>query len=176
MTITHSKPSLTIFADASIYADRSIAGWGGWARGDDREPVVFGGPAPFDRDSAIVELWALALMAQHLNQTGYLRDGDTSILLQSDSIGALAALRNKLPQAYPAKGSDVAISRMNKVKAQAVEPLRIIGGLLSRASVIYVKHVRGHQGGGAARSWVNEACDRRAKAEARAQFAAQVPS
>lgn len=33
--IRHAKPTLTIFADASIFAKQKLAGYGGWAKGDD---------------------------------------------------------------------------------------------------------------------------------------------
>lgn len=171
--ISHSKPTLTIFADASLYTDHGVVGWGGWARGDEREPVLHGGSAPFYRDSAIAELWALALFAERLVGEGYITPADKAVIVQSDSLSGLNMINAKVPNSWATKkkgqGSD--ILRAKKVKPEAAAAIDRLAKALSHADVIYLRHVKGHEGGKHARSWVNEQCDRRAKKEARAQIA-----
>ena len=69
--VKHSKPTLTIFADASVM--QNTAGWGGWARGDDREPILLSGPAAHSNSTVIVELEALAEFHDALKSSGLLR-------------------------------------------------------------------------------------------------------
>jgi|GEM_PF-1988206 len=171
-TIEHSKPSLTIFADASIYVDEMASGWGGWARGDDRDPILAGGPAKFSKDSSIVELWALALFIEQLVDGEYMSEADKSIILQSDSLHALQMLNAELPNSWASirKHGGADIKRAATIPQEAKEPIDRIGAALKHCDVVYLRHVKGHQGGRHARSWVNEQCDRRAKKEARALF------
>lgn len=175
MQVAHAKPTLTMFADASLYVDRGVAGWGGWARGDDRQPAMQGGPSPFDRNSTVAELWALALFAERLREDGYMTEADRSIILQSDSLHALQIINARLPNscASSKKQGCADIKRAKSVVAEAEEPVKRLAAALDSADVIYLRHVKGHQGGKHARSWVNEQCDRRAKQEARAQMEAK---
>lgn len=170
----HSKPTITIFADASIYPDRKTAGWGGWARGDERESITLGGSLPFGNCTTVAELQALAGMLEGLSDAGYLKESDVSVILQSDSLTALNYLNLRMANSFASKKGGAEIKRAKRVKPEAEGPIARIIAALSRAGVVYLRHVKGHQGGGHARSWVNEKCDRRAKQEARAQFSGAV--
>ena len=170
--VAHFKPTLTIFADASIYNDKRVAGWGGWARGDDRQPILLGGSAPWHKNSGVVEAHALSGMIHALRANGYFSDGDVSVLLQSDSLQALGVLNLALPNSWAsARGTGSHIGRAANVAPAFIEPVRAIQAALAPCAVVYLRHVKGHKGGGTARSWANEQCDKRAKAEARAQIA-----
>lgn len=166
--VVHSKPTITVFADASAFPD-GRAGWGGWARGDDRAPVFHSGPAPFNRSSGVVELWALALHVENLINTGYVIRADRSLILQSDSLYALGALNAVVPNSYASsrKQGDSLIMRAKTVAPNALEPAKRVAAALAHADVVYLRHVKGHAGGAHARSWVNEQCDRLAKAAAK---------
>lgn len=166
--VIHEKPTITIFADASIYPTRRAAGWGGWARGDDRKSVALGGALPFGNCTTVAELQALAAMLEGLRAEGYMTDADTSVILQSDSLTALANLNLRLTNSFTSRRSGgVEIHRAKAVKPEAEEPIARIKAALDHATVVYLRHVKGHQGGQHTRSWVNEQCDRRAKAEAK---------
>lgn len=171
------KPSLTIFADASLHAKQRIVGWAGWARGDARQSIIASGHAPSCDDSTVAELWALALFADRLRSDGYMTLADESIILQSDSLNALRAINSRIPSARAAQAKDngVPVTPAKKINPREKEPLDRIANTLDFARVIYLRHVRGHEGGSHSRSWVNEQCDRLAKREARAQLLAASP-
>ncbi|ABN75784.1 RNase H family protein [Cereibacter sphaeroides] len=169
--LIHSPPSLTIFADASVIPQQQVAGWGGWARGNGRQPLLEGGPVPFAADSTLAELHALASMIERIHETGYMLPDDRSVLLQSDSLGALGILNLALENSWASKRAGSAdIKRARTIKPAVEVPIRRIVSLLDGTQVVYLRHVRGHEKGRHARSWVNEQCDKRAKAEARAQI------
>lgn len=166
--VSHSKPTVTIFADASAFPD-GRAGWGGWARGDDRAPVFYSGPAPFDRSSGVVELWALALHIEKLIAESYITTTDKSLILQSDSLYALGVLNAVARNSYTssAKVGDSRILKSKSVSPDAMAPAKRVAAALEFADVVYLRHVKGHAKGVHARSWVNEQCDKLAKAAAK---------
>lgn len=167
--IRHSKPNLTIFADASIL--KTTAGWGGWARGDNRESILLSGPATHSKSSVIVELEALAEFIDVLKSSGYMRDTDTAVLLQSDSLGALQQLNHQLGNSWATKkptGAKILRPRRPPPPENMIFTTRIREAL-QHCDVVYLRHVYGHQGGKTSRSWVNEQCDQLAKQAARAQ-------
>lgn len=166
--IAHSKPNITIFADASIYPNLKTAGWGGWARGDNRESITLGGALPFGNCTTVAELQALAGVLEGLRGAGYLQDDDKSVILQSDNLTALNYLNLRLQNSFASKKGGAEIKRAKRIKPDAEAPIARIAASLAHASVIYLRHVKGHEGGKHARSWVNEQCDRRAKQEAKA--------
>lgn len=170
--IKHQKPSLTVFADASVNHQKKVAGWGGWARGDKRRSVFPGGRLDHNRRIHVVELWALALCLIELKGNGYLTDQDNAIILQSDCLIALNVINKAMANATPAKPKpgDATIGEAKLVKPYEAEPVKIIKDLLGKCGVVYLRHVKSHQNGSHSRSWVNEACDQRAKQEMRSQL------
>lgn len=166
----HQKPSLTLFADASVYKDHKVAGWGGYARGDGRDPTWAQGPAKFDEDVTTVELWALANIVESVVSSSYITSEDTHILLQSDCLFGLEMLWCELPNTWATAGSDATIKTKRTVTQSAKTPIQSIKANLSGCQLIYLKHVKGHKNGIHSRSWVNERCDVMAKEEARRQF------
>lgn len=163
----HSKPSLTIFTDASIRKD--TAGWAGWANGDHREQVTHSGPASWSQSSTVVELEAIAQMLIKLAQTQYLTQSDRSILIQSDSLNGLQVLRFVLPQSWPSnRDTGAPIGRPQRPIPLEKGWCDVIATLTSHCDVVYLRHVRAHKGGNTNRSWVNEICDKLAKEASRA--------
>lgn len=165
-----TSPTLTVFADASYFPDQGVAGWGGWARRDDTEPWVHGGPLTPNPDTTVLELEALAIWLQVLHAKNWLQASDEAILIQSDSLGALQSIRGVIRNTWSVKSSDNRIHPNKKRVASHQPALEVLTPLLTPREVVYLKHVKGHQGGGTPRNYVNELCDRRAKKEARAQI------
>lgn len=160
--VKHSKPTVSIFADASI--KRDLAGWGGWARGDGRGPIFLKGPATAHKSSTVVELEALAKTTASLFNRGYLSGEDVSVLLQSDSLHGLEVLNFVLQNAWATKkSSGVKIERSRPPKPDEAPWANHICNMLEHCEVVYLRHVKGHRGGDTSRSWVNEQCDRLAK-------------
>lgn len=170
--ITHGKPNVTIFTDASVLHKHRVAGWGGWARGDGRGAVLHDGPVPFSANSTIAEAWAIALMIEHLVNTRYLTENDERLLIQSDSLQALEVLNHALPNSHATCRSETGsvINRAKSIPGNLHAPINRIAQHARARTVVYLRHVKGHMGGKNARSWVNEQCDTRARAAARAQI------
>ena len=169
-TIKHSIPKLTLFADASVYHKHGIAAWGGWAKGDGKDSILLSGEAPFNKDTTVVELWALAKLVQQLVWDRYLHPDCKSIILQSDNLKALSLIHGNLKNSWPAKRKDpkdARIKPIKKLKGAEQEPMRILRGCLGLRDVVYLRHIKSHQEGVHGRSWVNEQCDQAAKQKAR---------
>lgn len=166
----HSKPTVTVFADASVYHHDKVAGWAGYVRGDDRRPQWYQGPAVFSKDVSVVELEALALSVHLATEAGYITDNDTHILLQSDCLHGLEMLWRSLPNTWPTGQGDAKLRHQRTAKEEHTPHIQMLFRLLQNRQVVYLKHVKGHQQGKHARSWVNEQCDKRAKQEARRQM------
>lgn len=166
----HSKPTITIFADASVYYDEKVAGWAGYVRGDYREPQWFQGPADFSSNVTSVELNALVQSIQLAVDMGYITSNDTHILLQSDCLNALEIIWSSFPNTCPMRKVHTKLVSKRYIKKDHAPYIQKLSGLLQNRQVVYLKHVKGHQKGIHARSWINEECDKRAKKEARKQL------
>jgi ribonuclease HI len=161
------KPTLTIFADASVMT--CGAGWGGWAKGDGRPSTFGGGPLGMFNDATAAELMALHAWLTSLRASDYLRRDEPSLIVQSDSVLALNTLARLMPNARIAQVKDdgVIVMPVKRVNPKYGPTAALIAETLRGSSVVYLRHVRGHRGGDTSRSWVNEECDRRAKEGAR---------
>lgn len=165
----HAKPTMTIFADASVYQDKKVAGWAGYVREDDRKPLWFSGPAKFSPDVTTVELHALAMTVR--NAFPYERqENHTHLLLQSDCLYGLEMLWYALKNGWPVGSGDAKMSARKVPTIGAWEQINLMLPHLVGREAVYLKHVKGHQNGVHARSWVNERCDKMAKHEARKQM------
>lgn len=157
------RPNVTIFADASCFHLTGKAGWGAWAKGDDRKSASWGGPLEFHEDVAVLELRALANMIEVLIENRYLVEADRAVMLQSDSTTALGLIKRHIPSSVESRHREgVAITNRKKPNPPGsdVELARIAKMLSGR--MVILRHVRGHtQGEG--RQWVNRLCDRLAK-------------
>lgn len=169
--ILHDRPTLTVFADASAHPKAKVAGWGAWAKGDDRKSITVGGPVRHSKHMHVIELWALALCLQELEKD-YLRDTDRTVILQSDNLQTLRVILKSMRNAYPAKAKkgDSRVSPARRTNPEEKEPMDIIRRIFGHRNVVYLRHIKSHQNGVHTRSGVNEACDRRAKQEMRSQL------
>ena len=164
--IKHCKPSLTIFTDASILPQRRTAGWGGWARGDNRAPIFLNGRAEFSDNTSLVELWAVTSMVRKIVSNGYFLDEDKSIVIQADNLHTLNLINTFIPNAYAAAvkhSRDQRVGRVSSIGSQYKLPLQILKEHFEGTDIVYLKHIKGHQGGKHNRSTVNEICDRLAR-------------
>lgn len=157
------KPNVTIITDASLDPKRKMAGWGGWARGDNRTSVSHGGRLQHHANTGVLELRALANMLWTLNQTGYLLLGDRVIMLQCDNLEALCALMRATPNTLHSKHVDGAEVRPQRrlVSGPMLEAVDVIREVAGDRQLV-VRHVRGHKPGGG-RQWVNRLCDKLAR-------------
>lgn len=164
--LQHGKPTLTMFTDASIQTRPNRAGWGGWARGDDRNPTWSKGEASWHRSSCVVEMEAIAKMLLHTAHSGYMQAMDRHILIQSDSLIALNTLRGALGNSYASnRETGAAINPKGVIpKNRDMDDwIEIIRTLTNHCQVVYLRHVYAHREGVTVRSHVNEMCDRLAK-------------
>lgn len=154
---------MTIFADASRTAKGT--GWGGWHIQEGAAHFI-GGPLPDGPSIDRLELMALTLCVEHATQT---HSRPHVVVLQSDSLSALQAVHVLLPWTKTARGSDRRIPRRRirppcPIETRAGERMSAALGDLP----VFLKHIKGHQGGRRSRSrvWVNHACDAIARAAA----------
>ncbi len=169
----HDKPTVTMFADASIYAQHRVAGWAGFIRADAQSPVWVKGKAPFTNKRSCVddaETYALSRTVLHAKTCGLIEEGTTHVLLQSDSLTALSYFWFVLDNCHPTRGGDAQLLNPKKPNNHSKSYVSEVGSILRGMEVVYLKHVKGHRNGVRARSWVNERCDKLAKEEARRQL------
>lgn len=167
--MAHAKPTLTIFADASVYHDKKVAGWAGYVRGEEKGDW-FQGPAPYNADVDAVELFALTATVKQARDNCLILATDTHVLLQSDSLSALSMIQQAMSNTWFAAGSDRPQSYDKRARGTAGTYAEELKAILGGMEIVYLKHVKGHRNGVHARSWVNEQCDRRAKQESKKQM------
>ncbi len=158
---------LTLFADASFCPKTGAAGWGSWAIRDGWPKGKFLGGV-FRREittSNTAELCGIASALWQHNKDGDL-EGVKTLMLQCDNIVALGCIMRHVRGAYvknlPGK-KNVFIHpapKMNgKLNMEAVEAIKTI---VDGRSVM-LRHIKGHNGTGDGRSWVNSQCDAEAR-------------
>jgi ribonuclease HI len=155
----------TVFADASWCPNTKAGGWGCWIKNEfstNTYSGAFKAPLPC---SAAAEFSAAA-NALHIGiKKGHVaRNG--LVVMQTDCEKVLMAMSRDYRREWSAKHRQrCGFPGLNTAEMTA---LRALHSLASTANVeLRWKHVRGHQGGGNARSWVNERCDSLAKAAMR---------
>ncbi|MCF3934323.1 hypothetical protein L1787_12980 [Acuticoccus sp. M5D2P5] len=165
------KPCITLFADASSSPERESAGWGAWWKGDERPSMTAGGPVDsWHKSMCVLELAALALAMETAEARRYFRASDALVLLQSDNLSALCALRQAHPAIQENRHAEGArtFPRSKKPCERICECTGRILAVADRQGVaLSVRHVRGHKDGGG-RNWVNRMCDSLAKEGRRA--------
>ena len=169
----HAKPTVTMFADASIYLQHRVAGWAGFIRADEHPPVWAKGKAPFTNSRSCVddaETFALSRTVMQAKKCELIKDNTTHVILQSDSLTALSYFWFVLNNCHPTRGGDAKMLAPKRPNNHSRSYVSEVGAILRGMEVIYLKHVKGHRNGVHARSWVNERCDQLAKEAARKQF------
>lgn len=162
---------LTLFADASLHHETGAAGWGAWAiREGWPKGVIMGGPIKRKiTSSTVAEMCALAAALWQLRAEDRLAEVK-SFMLQSDSTEALSRLLCHLPNARISQHKSIKqpdirpLQNDNKVGREAIDAIAEI----TFGKQVWLRHVKGHNGTGDGRSWVNEVCDRQAKRYMRA--------
>ena len=174
--MTHGRPNVTMFTDASVFPNYKRSGWGCWIKGDGRESMSFGGPLQnFHPDSVVAELEAIANGIVIAKDRGYFQPDDKVIMIQSDSAFALACLLKARPSIVQSRHEDGAkvIARRKKLGPRLLAPATAIIDTLDELEMhAVIRHVRGHKSGNG-RQWVNRLCDRLAKQGALEGMAAQ---
>lgn len=166
------KPTVTIFADASVDARCGAAGWGCWIKADGVAAISHSGPLrEIITDVSRAELYAIA-NAMAVARTCKVLSGH--VLIQSDCAHALAILRKAVPGTldYPAQGGLSVGPRRRSLPKEIKPAVKIIREIVATTKItIAVRHVRGHRPGGG-RNWVNRLCDGMARRQMRAARAA----
>jgi ribonuclease HI len=153
---------ITVFADASVCNQTKASGWGAWYIADGLEAVLTGGAFQnFTADVTAAELEALANALAHAEQTGALSSNQQVVMLQSDSVGALSVVRQKMRARDSRHANGVRVpfqkKQPNERQSAAVD---VIAEIIGRNALrVVVRHVRGHTKG-RGRRWVNRQCDR----------------
>ncbi len=151
--------NMTIFADAS-FCQSGAAGWGVWAKRDgwEKGKLFSGAFRQKMPDICTAEISALANGIY-----AALEDDITIVMLQSDSVDALRAVKSAvISRIKPAPGSTVDVrGEFTPRNEQDRAALEIIKTKLS-GKIVELRHVKGHSRGGG-RSWVNHQCDRLAR-------------
>lgn len=155
---------LTVFADASF--KDGYAGYAIWGRGSGEKRVEKAFPvewkvASSDEAEAIALFHGVKIVLDDLAVPGEL-----IVVAQSDCLSALTKLRTIGGQ--PAKTSDCYIwyAKQAVTGEQHRYLMMAKQALKDHKAKLYLKHVKGHQGGFGARTLVNRWCDQKA-AEAR---------
>lgn len=163
--VEHQKPILTIFTDASVRFSKT--GWGGWAKRDELMAVTHSGRIrPYIQDTNLAELSAIHNMVSYIKSSSY-SSLDVVMSIQCDNINALKFILNSFPNSYAANSieeKDVRLNNINNIHVKYHEILDRIYSQLYKSPLIYLKHIKGHQGRGSSnRSYVNKLCDKLAK-------------
>lgn len=161
---------ITVFTDASFFPHKKVAGWGGWAKGDFMLQAVWGsGPLPVHNNPGLLELEAMAYFLGNLKTNPDVQlTKHTSIMMQSDSLSALATVLGYLPQSKESRHPDGAPINNHGVigKSQRVtDAVESIQESLKNMQGVWLRHVRGHTGS-KGRQWVNKRCDELARSAA----------
>lgn len=162
----------TIIADASLDPDTGAAGWAAWMKADGMESSIVGEQLDGRMaDSGEAELFALAGALRAAECSRHIVRG-AEVLLQSDSLWALAAIRAAIPAVRDRKhataGCAVGPLRKSAVSGRSRSAIADIVETVDRLSLmVAVRHVPGHRSGDG-RQWVNRECDRVAKQHMRA--------
>jgi ribonuclease HI len=145
------KPEVTIFADASHDDRARVAGWGAWIKADGHISVTCGAAMKTPVGSVTeAELCALANALTVARLRGLLATG-CIVMLQSDSVSALAIIRCKIADVgdRPVPGGlAVAAARRVKLTQLLVAAIAVISEIVAALKLSLVtRHVRGHRPG-----------------------------
>ena len=160
MNIKHTKPQLTIFADASMHHKKRKAGYGCWIISNDKPWETFSGFCKWYKDSAVVKMEALHQALNHAYSEQFIVQTTSAIILQSDNLQTLNILKH-LQNSWAVKSrhpKDSTIKRAREVKG----PFKQIQKLVCDFDVVYLRHVKGHISGSGQHT-INGICDTLAK-------------
>lgn len=162
---------MTLFVDASVCHQTNAAGWGAWAKREEWPSGRLLG-SHFARTiptSGEAELCGVANALYRLHFNGDLQ-GIGIVMVQSDSVRALALMLTRLPETKARNHTEgahvhkIADTKITALEIEALDKLRHLQKMLDLRFI--VKHVKGHQKGHG-RPWVNAQCDRLAKGHMR---------
>lgn len=159
---------MTMFSDASVDGKTGAAGWGSWIKRDGwPSGLIFG--APFKNKlhkAGVAELCAIANTLHTIR--GETVAGISKIMVQSDSVEALAYIRAHVNNVSMAQHKDSAhvpylVTPRKELDPLILQALGVIEDFMRDECIdLQLRHVKGHTKG-AGRSWVNAQCDREAK-------------
>ena len=158
---------VAIFSDASGSHHHQSAGYGFWAKGDERHSICGGGSfREYSKPPHIIELLGIANALSICDRHGYFRDEDKRATIQCDSLHALRIIKSTVPGAVALRVNKKQQIQNIKFKGRkeekdAVELIQMIQA--KHGLEIQLKHVKGHTSGGDGRHFVNRLCDRLAK-------------
>lgn len=168
-SLAHSKPTLTVFSDASVRPLIQRAGWGGWAKGDSNKGIYSSGSIPYYNDSSYAELYGILGMLKHIKDTNY-HSLKENIVIQCDNLNALGWILFHASNSYPAKILHKADKRIVPISTTPDHSKRIVSGvvdILKDIPVVYLKHIKGHQSSKKSknnpRAYINKKCDELAR-------------
>ena len=155
---------ITLFTDASYCNKKNVAGWGSWVKADGWPTGrTYGGQLQKIYSSGEAELLAVERILEILFRSGHM-NGHETIIIQSDSMHALDCImahkpiRSTFSAGSGKRDVQAATPRNSPLPHGALDIVKQIEAyVLGRA--IYLRHVKGHNGGESTRSWVNEKCD-----------------
>lgn len=139
---------VTLITDASWCPGSRVGGWASWARGNGAKMAMSGQLRGIAHSSTEAEMMAL-VNGLHVTVQGFRLMAGDRVLVQSDCVPALEQLAL----------DHGAYEGVRKAWHSLVQ---------ARGLLVEYRHVRGHEGGHSARSWVNEWADREAKKHMRA--------
>lgn len=159
------KPDVTIFADASLSADRKHSSWACWMKSDAVVSSIYS--ARFKQNIWCVASAELAALANALivaDKRGYLFQNAT-VLLQSDSLSALGVILSGADAVnnISSRHQSLLVSPKRPTKFQQAILSRLVEVQLRHSLKLQVRHVKGHSSKPDGRYGVNNLCDRLAK-------------
>lgn len=157
------RKGITIFSDASVFHKKKLSGYGVWAKGDGRDPLILKGKIdPYEQSVTTCEL--IGLYAGLVNVCkSYLENDDSYILLQSDSTQALGVIKTFAMAKNHPHSTSAKVNHYRKAKSRLKKGALAINRLRIEYKIdLYIRHVRGHNPGGG-RNYINRLLDNLAK-------------
>lgn len=155
----------TIFADASWCPRTQVGGWGCWVKNEFSTNVyngAFKAPLPCSASAefaAAANALHMGVIKGHVARRGL-------VVLQTDCEKVLMAMSRAYRKDWSRRHNQrCGFPGLGKAESAARDTILRLANSMNLE--LRWKHVRGHQGGGNARSWVNERCDSLAKAAMR---------
>lgn len=156
---------VTLFVDASHDARSKLAGYGAWAKGDNRASTSFHQPLRTHvRSTNEAELLGIIKAILMLERNGYFVPEDKYLLVQCDNTNALGSLMTLGIQNAPHATSKIHVAVRSHLHPHEKLALQHLEEFMKRTTLdLYVRHIKGHGANANSRSWVNNRTDYLAK-------------